>query len=106
MCEMREAAFSYRSLYLLCARSRDMAYTLMRSAEDMGDRSRAQRLDEEMCELSSEARRWYAKWQKAGGSHLAPIMTNLPLRQVTLDSPGTFDMSNVIMFPHQDGGLP
>ncbi len=99
MCEMQEAAFSYRSLYLLCTRSQDMAYTLMRSAEDMGDRSRAQRLDAEVCELAAEARRWYDKWEKAGGYRLAPITGHLPLRQVTLDSPGTFDMTNVIMFP-------
>ncbi len=102
MCAMREAAFSYRSLYLLCRRSQDMAYTLMRSAEDMGDTSRAQRLDAEVCELAAESRRWYAKWEGSGGYRYAPIKTHLPLRQVTLDTPGELDMSNVIMFPTEE----
>ena len=99
MCAMSEAAFSYRSLYLLCARSQDMACALARSAENMGDRSQAQRLDSEGLELSREANRWYDKWQEAGGYYSAPITCNLPLRPTTLDMPGTFDMSNVIMFP-------
>ncbi len=102
MCAMSEAAFSYRSLYLLCARSQDMAYTLMRNAEDMGDRSRAQRLDEEVYELAAEVKRWYHKWERADGHRNAPLSCHLPLRQVTLDMPGTFDMSNVIMFPTRE----
>ncbi len=99
MCEMQEAAFSYRSLYLLCTRSQDMALTLMRSAEDMGDMTRARRLADEVCELGVEARRWYGKWETAGGFILAPISRHLPVHRVTLDSPGTLDMTNVIMFP-------
>ena len=102
MCAMSEAAFRYRSLYLLCTRSEDMARTLMLNAEDMGDRSQARRLADEVCELTIEANRWRIKWQEAGGYRLAPIVANLPLRQITLDMPGTFDMSNVIMFPTQE----
>ena len=96
---MQEAAFSYRSLYLLCVRSQDMAMTLMRSAEFMGDLTRAHRLKSEVCELADEARRWYRKWETAGGFILAPISRHLPVHRVTLDSPGTLDMTNVIMFP-------
>ena len=102
MCEMQEAAFSYRSLYLLCVRSEDMARALARSAEDMGDRSRAQRLDAETYELAAEAQRWYIKWEGAGGYRLAPIKAHLPLHRVTLASPGTFDMTNIIIFPTRE----
>ena len=99
MNEMREAAFSARSLYLLCVRSKTMAMSLMRSAEERGDRAQAERLDTEVVELAGEAQRWYQRWERAGGFKLAPIKAHLPMRRVTLDSPGTFDLSNVIRFP-------
>ena len=99
MHEMREAAFSYRSLYLLCVRSQEMAMHLQMSALDQGDELRADTLGCEGLELAAEAQRWFIKWTRAGGEYHAPIKALLPLRRTDLASPGTFDMSNVIMFP-------
>lgn len=99
MNEMREAAFTYRSLYLLCVRSQEMAMHLQMSALDQGDDTRADILGCEVLELAAESQRWYFRWEQAGGHYYAPIKQLLPMRRTTLDSPGEFDMSNVIMFP-------
>ncbi len=99
MHEMREAAFTYRSLYLLCVRSIEMAMCLQASAGNRGDQLRAHALGCEVLELDGEAERWFVKWKQAGGHHHAPISAKLPLRRTDLTSPGVFDMSNVVMFP-------
>ena len=96
---MIEAAFQYRSLYLLCSRSRDMLVHLSSNALKQGELDKAQRLVNEAAQVGAESYEWYLKWEQAGGRTHAPLKTHLPLRSPPLAEVSKPDLSNVIIFP-------
>lgn len=96
---MVEAAFQYRSLYLLCTRTLDMLIYLSEREDKRGDPEEAQRFLDEAHEVAEEARKWYTKWEHAGGPTHAPLKEHLPLRSSSLAEVRQPDLSNVIVFP-------